>query len=282
MDYTTLVSAQDTLEHLEDPNWRIIDCQFDLKDKSHGYQSYRKEHIPSAIYADLENDLSSPISANSGRHPLPAVSDICEKFSKWGIQTNTQVIVYDNVFGSYAARLWWLLKWLGHRKVAVLNGGLTFWKQAGYPLTSKMPTVNPVDFSAQPNMSMMVDTNYIANTLSTSVLTLIDVRDSERYKGLQEPIDKAAGHIPGAINIPWKTNLDQNGLYLNSSQLQTQYQEILKNQESQNLVFMCGSGVSACHSLVALENIGISHTKLYPGSWSEWIQDASRPIETSF
>lgn len=280
MNHTSLISAEVTLEHLNDPNWRIIDCQFDLKDKNIGLQNYKSEHIPGAIYADLDLDLSSTITSNSGRHPLPEPAHILQKFGKWGIQPTTQVVVYDNAFGSFAARLWWLLKWMGHESVAVLNGGLHYWKQQQYPLTQDIFTPPVIDFSGNPNTQMAVDTKNLLATLQQSNLTLIDVRDPERFNGTYEPIDKVAGHIPGAINIPWKTNLDQQGLYLSNDQLLLHYKEILQNQDSKNIVFMCGSGVTACHSLVAMHSIGITDAKLYPGSWSEWIQDPSRPVKS--
>lgn len=281
MSYSSLVSAEITLEHLENPDWRIIDCQFDLKDKNLGYNNYKTGHIPGAIYADLDKDLSSPVTGVSGRHPLPSPEKICQTFGQWGIDTDTQVVVYDNVFGSFAARLWWLLKWMGHTKVAVLNGGLQYWKQMHYPLSKDTPNPKTTNFQPTPNMQMVVDAGKILQLLPQSRIALVDVRDPQRYSGTVEPIDKVAGHIPGALNIPWKTNLDKQGLYLNPPELITHYKAVLDNHESEDIVFMCGSGVTACHSLVALHSAGITNAKLYPGSWSEWIQDPSRPIESS-
>lgn len=281
MIYTSLVRADVTLEHINDTEWRIIDCRFDLKDKNAGLQHYREAHIPSAIYADLDKDLSSPVRPGTGRHPLPAIDDISRKLGEWGISATTQVVVYDDVSGSYAARLWWLLKWLGHQKVAILDGGLSYWKQQGYPLNNEIPDVIPASFQARPDMSMIIDTEALLKLLNSPSLTLVDVRDPARYTGAEEPIDKVAGHIPGSVNIPWKSNLDENGLYRNKTDLESLYSHFLINQETQNTVFMCGSGVTACHSLVALHYLGKSDVKLYPGSWSEWIEDPARPVEKS-
>lgn len=281
MKYTSLVSAEITQTHLQDPNWQIIDCQFDLKDKQLGYNNYKIEHIPGAIYANLDIDLSSPVTDLSGRHPLPAPEKISQKFGQWGINSSTQVVVYDNVYGSYAARLWWLLKWMGHENVAVLNGGLQYWKSMDYPLSQDIPVPKSTSFQSKPNKQMLVDAREILQLLPGSQIALIDVRDPERFSGKVEPIDKVAGHIPGAVNIPWKTNLDRQGLYLDPAELLLHYEKFIENYKSDNLVFMCGSGVTACHSLVALHSLGITDAKLYPGSWSEWIQDPSRPIESS-
>ena len=281
MNYSSLISAEETLEHINDPHWRIIDCQFDLKDKAKGFQNYKSAHIPSAIFADIEKDLSSPVSNRTGRHPLPAINKIRQQFGNLGIQSNTQVVVYDDAFGSFAARLWWLLKWYGHQNVALLNGGLSYWKQMQFPLSREIPVVKPTVYTGEPDMSMIVDAETIFRSLNSSNLTLIDVRDSKRFQGLQEPIDRVAGHIPGAINIPWKTNLDDQGLFLERTELLSNYEEVLNNQSSDNFVFMCGSGITACHSLVAMHYLGKNDAKLYPGSWSEWIENPDLPIQTS-
>ncbi|WP_455221031.1 sulfurtransferase [Kaarinaea lacus] len=281
MTYSSIISADLLQQHLNDANWRIVDCRFNLKAPDEGMSLYKMEHIPNAIYAHLDHDLSAPVSDTSGRHPLPDVETFKLKLGAWGIDTSKQVVVYDDAAGSYAARLWWMLRWLGHKSVAVLDGGFTLWKQQGLPTTNAIPHIEPATFVGQPNMDMLINSNALQEGLSKASICLIDVRDPQRYSGLEEPIDKVAGHIPGSINLPWKTNIADTGMYQSKAQLYDQYQKLLQDAAGKNVVFMCGSGVTACHSLVALEYIGISGAKLYPGSWSEWITDNSRPVATS-
>lgn len=281
MNFTSIISAEQTLQHLNDPDWLVFDCRFDLNNEHLGFEKYKSGHIPNAIYADLNNDLSSPVSEKTGRHPLPDIQTISGKIGSWGIKPDTQVVVYDDVYGSYAGRLWWILRWLGHKNVAVLNGGLTQWERLHYPLSKETPKLHPTTFIAKPDESMIADISIVEQSVSTPNITLIDVRDSDRYKGLREPIDKIAGHVPGSINIPWKTNLDENGLYLEKSELVTHYADLIHKKDIKNVIFMCGSGVTACHSLVALEYLAFQSARLYPGSWSEWIQDTDHPVESN-
>ncbi|WP_455206507.1 sulfurtransferase [Kaarinaea lacus] len=279
MKYRSIISADLVQQHLNDPDWRIVDCRFNLKAPDEGLAMYHMEHLPNAVYAHLDNDLSGPISKSSGRHPLPDVNQFKQKLGAWGIDNDKQVVVYDDAAGSYAARLWWMLRWLGHEAVAVLDGGFTVWKQQGLPTTVVAPKVDPTTFVGEPNMDMLVNSKTLEENLRAPSVSLIDVRDPRRYLGLEEPIDKIAGHIPGAINIPWKTNIADTGMYLSKAQLHDHYINVLREASSKKLVFMCGSGVTACHSLVALEYIGIPGARLYPGSWSEWIADPDRPVE---
>jgi thiosulfate/3-mercaptopyruvate sulfurtransferase len=281
MKYRSVISADLLQQHLADPAWRIVDCRFNLKAPDEGMSLYRMEHIPNAIYAHLEHDLSAPVSKTSGRHPLQDVNQFKRKLGAWGITHNTQVVVYDDAAGSYAARLWWMLRWLGHESVAVLDGGFTTWKQQGLPTTAVVPHINAVTFTGEPDMKMLVDSKTLERRLRESGICLVDVRDARRYLGLEEPIDNIAGHIPGAINIPWKTNIADNGLFQSKAQLHDHYMNVLRVTPGENIVFMCGSGVTACHSLLALDYIGVTGARLYPGSWSEWITDPSRPVEKS-
>lgn len=281
MHFTSIISAENTFQNLANPNWRVFDCRFDLQDENAGLTKYKLRHIPGAIYADLNKDLSAPVSDNSGRHPLPDIQDITHKFGLWGVTPETQVVVYDDVYGSYAARLWWMLRWLGHKNVALLNGGLTEWERLQLPVTKDITEPQVTTFTGKPDMSMIAEVSLIEQSLSSPNIALIDVRDPDRYQGLREPIDKIAGHVPGAINIPWKTNLDENGLYLEKARLLPHYSETIHETDSNALVFMCGSGVTACHSLVALEILGFRGAKLYPGSWSEWIQNPGHPVAPS-
>ncbi|WP_455376011.1 sulfurtransferase [Kaarinaea lacus] len=281
MNFSSIVSAEQTFQHLNDPDWLVFDCRFDLNNEHLGLEKYKSGHIPNAIYADLNKDLSSPVSEKTGRHPLPDVQTISEKFGSWGIKPDTQVVVYDDVYGSYAGRLWWILRWLGHKNVAVLNGGLTQWERLHYPLSKEIPKLQPTTFSAKPDETMIADISIVEQSVSTPNITLIDVRDSDRYKGQREPIDKIAGHVPGSINIPWKSNLDKNGLYLEKSELVTHYADLIHKKDLKDVIFMCGSGVTACHSLVALEYLDFQGATLYPGSWSEWIQDPKHPVDST-
>lgn len=280
MAYRTLISADIVQQNLSNKQWRIVDCRFNLKDPGEGMALYQMQHIPQAVYAHLDHDLSSPVTANSGRHPLPAVEQFKQTLGNWGITNDVQVVVYDDAAGSYAARLWWMLRWLGHDSVAVLDGGFSSWKQQGLPVTADIPRFSSTTYIGKPNLEMLIDSDKLQERLAQSQSLLIDVRDPNRYQGIEEPIDKVAGHIPGSINIPWKINIAENGLFLPKAQLHDYYKKLLRNQPIENTVLMCGSGVTACHSLLALEYIGISGARLYPGSWSEWISDPNRPIET--
>jgi thiosulfate/3-mercaptopyruvate sulfurtransferase len=281
MTYASIVSADVLQQHLDDPAWRIVDCRFNLKEPDEGLALYHMGHIPNAVYAHLDHDLSGPITASSGRHPLPDVERFKQTLGRWGIDASKQVIVYDDAAGSYAARLWWMLRWLGHEAVAVLDGGFTPWKQQGLPASTAIPEIEPLTFTGEPDMAMLIDSATLQDDLKHSNVCLIDVRDPRRYSGLEEPIDKVAGHVPGAVNIPWKTNVAENGMYLSRAQLHDQYIKTLCSTPDKKIVFMCGSGVTACHSLVALEYIGLGGALLYPGSWSEWITDPDRPVEQS-
>jgi len=279
MSFSSIVDADVVNAHRNDPHWRIVDCHYNLQSHDEGYTLYSREHIPNAIYAHLKNNLASPCTSTSGRHPLPDIEKFKHWLASWGINHQTQVVAYDNANGSFAARLWWLLRWLGHSKVAILNGGFNQWKLQGYPVSSDMPQFPASHFNGQPNMSWLVSSNDIVAQLPRAEITLIDVRDAERFEGLHEPIDKVAGHIPDAINVPWKTNLDPQGLFLPPTQLIEQYRDLLNLKSAEKTVFMCGSGVTACHSLAALAYAGIEGARLYAGSWSEWITDAQHPVQ---
>ena len=281
MNFRSIISADIVQQHLHHAQWRVVDCRFNLKIPDEGFALYQMEHIPNAVYAHLDHDLSSPVTSSSGRHPLPEVEKFKQKLGNWGIDKNTQVIVYDDSAGSYAARLWWMLRWVGHDSVAVLNGGFSSWKKQSLPVTSGIPHFSSTTFTGEANMEMLVESDKLQQELVHSRTLLIDVRDPNRFNGIEEPIDKIAGHIPGAINIPWKNNITEDGLFQPKALLHDQYKKIICETPGDNIVFMCGSGVTACHSLLALEYIGISGAKLYPGSWSEWISNPDRPVEPS-
>lgn len=281
MNYTTLISAEDLHQHLNDPNYVIIDCRFSLADTEAGFTAYRHGHIPNARYAHLDKDLSSNITDFSGRHPLPNFTQLVKKLGAWGIDNNSQVVVYDDVSGAFAGRLWWLLRYLGHNKVAVLEGGYNHWQKLSFLITTVLPSIKPSIFRVYPSENSMLNALEVQNGLAQKAICLIDARTPERYRGKNEPIDPVAGHIPGAVNRPFQSNLDRNGLFLSASALRRQFNMLIGDKNPQQVVHMCGSGVTACHNLLAMEVAGFSGSKLYAGSWSEWIRNKNRPIATN-
>lgn len=278
MAYETLIEPAALKSQLGAENWCIIDCRFSLADPEAGYREYLAAHIPGALYAHLDNDLSSPVRPGTGRHPLPERTTLQEKFGAWGIDSTTQVIVYDNSGGMMAARLWWLLRWMGHASVALLDGGLPRWQREGHPLTTALPVLTPRTFVPGPPLEQPVSSEELLSRLDDTDHLLIDVRAAERFRGEVEPLDRVAGHIPWAINLPLQNNLDGEGNFLPAAELQHYYANALGNRAPHHIAIMCGSGVTACHTLLALHLAGWHGAKLYAGSWSEWITDPSRPV----
>jgi len=276
----TLVSTEELAAHLEDPDWVVIDCRFTLTEPEAGRAAYARSHIPGARYAHLDDDLSSPKTATSGRHPLPDPARLAAKLGQWGVGEKTQVVVYDDSFGSIAVRLWWLLRWLGHDAVALLDGGLPKWKKEGRPVTAQLPTIVPAIFTARPSRDMWVDTHAVQDALQNKQALILDARADMRFSGDIEPIDPVAGHIPGAVNLPFEDNLDMGGTFLPAAELRELYQGLLHDRPPSSVIHMCGSGVTTCHNLLAMEIAGLPGGKLYPGSWSEWITDPARPVAT--
>jgi thiosulfate/3-mercaptopyruvate sulfurtransferase len=278
MSHSTLVTTDQLAPHLDDPNWVVIDCRFVLSDPAAGRAMYIDGHIPQARFADLDQDLSSPISEQSGRHPLPAPEQFLEAVKRWGINKHTQVVAYDQMGGALASRLWWLMRWLGHRQVAVLEGGYPAWTAQGLPTTADLPEVVPGDFQGTPDNQMWLTSEAVAQNLSSDTSALVDARDAARYRGEVEPVDPVAGHVPGAINLPFKANLDEQGRFLSAADLHARFQTVVGDRQPQDIVHMCGSGVTACHNILAMEVAGLSGSRLYAGSWSEWIRDEQRPV----
>jgi thiosulfate/3-mercaptopyruvate sulfurtransferase len=280
MQYDTIISVEDLYSHLHDPNWAIVDCRFDLQKPDWGFAAYQQAHIPGAVYAHLDNDLSAPITPSTGRHPLPAPDVIAQRLGSWGIRSQTQVVVYDTVGGAYAARLWWQLRFLGHQSVAVLNGGLQQWQAAGFPLAAGIETRQPAQFIPRPDWSMIAEAAEVAEIAPLPDYCLIDARAPKRFSGEQEPIDPVAGHIPGAVNRFHGANLNADGTFLPPEILRQQFIDLIGSTPLQQVIVYCGSGVTSCHHLLAMELAGISGARLYAGSWSEWIRDRKRPIST--
>lgn len=278
--FTTLISAQELAQRLSASDVLVVDCRFDLANPDSGENAYRAAHIPGAIYAHLDRDLSSPITPTSGRHPLPDPEQFAATLGAWGVTPETQVIAYDADNSAFAARLWWLLRWVGHRAVAVLDGGFKAWTTAGLPTTSDIPTRARSNFEAHPDRSMWVSTDEIPTRLQEG-WRLLDARAPERFEGKVEPIDPIAGHVPGAVNHPLGTNLGADARFLPADVLRSRYATSQAGVADERTIAMCGSGVTACHLLLAMEIAGKPGARLYAGSWSEWIRDPARPIATS-
>lgn len=279
MSHHTLVSAEILFQHIHHPDWILFDARFSLADAEAGEKAYRQGHLPGARYVHLNDDLSSPVRSYTGRHPLPNFSQLADKLGAWGVNHRSQVVVYDDAGGAFAGRLWWLLRCMGHERVAVLDGGLKQWQRLGLPMTTHLPKLTPQAFRCYLDDSHWLSATQVENGLASRSLRLIDARTPERFQGLQEPIDPVAGHVPKALNRPFQMNLDHQGLFLPASELKAQFQALLgKHTPSEKVVHMCGSGVTACHNLLAMEVAGLKDSKLYAGSWSEWITNANRSV----
>jgi thiosulfate/3-mercaptopyruvate sulfurtransferase len=277
--FTTLIDVSSLQQLQLDRTVAVIDCRFDLAQPEAGRRAFLDAHIPGARYADLNQDLSARMTATSGRHPLPAPRAFAATLERLGIGDDTQVIAYDDANGSIAARLWWMLRWLGHTSVAVLDGGFKAWRTAGGALESgqELPLPGTVRFSPRVDASAVIATADVADWLRDPDKLLVDARAAERYAGSTEPIDPVAGHIPGAVNQPFSLNLDPEGRFLPAPELKRRWQVRLGCAQPRNVAAMCGSGVTACHNLLGLEVAGLPGAKLYAGSWSEWIKDPARP-----
>lgn len=280
MKHTTLVSTELLAEHLDDPDWVVVDCRFTLTDTEAGRRAYAAGHLPGARYAHLDQDLSAPKSGKNGRHPLPDPATFARTLGHWGIDAGKQVVVYDDSFGAMAVRLWWMLRWMGHDAVALMDGGLPKWQRENRLMTTALPVVTPTVFTPHLREAMRVDADAVLAASQKGPELLLDARPEMRFLGEVEPIDPVAGHVPGAVNRPFDDNLDLGGTFLGADELRQMYEGLLAGRKPADVIHMCGSGVTACHNLLAMEIAGLPGAKLYPGSWSEWIADPSRPIAT--
>lgn len=278
--FTTVVQPHELQAHLADARWTVIDCRFDLANPAAGRLAYLAGHAPGAIYAHLDDDLASPIGPTSGRHPLPYPGELAARLGKWGVGNDSQVIAYDAANGAYAARLWWLLRWLGHGAVAVLDGGFAAWQRAGLPVESRIPQPTAARFVSHVRDAAWLSSDAVAESMAQGEIALVDARAADRFAGRNETIDPIAGHVPGARNHPFAANLDADNRFLPPAELRRRWLETLSGAPSAQAVCMCGSGVTACHDLLALEIAGLAGARLYAGSWSEWIRDTSRPVAT--
>lgn len=276
-----LISAAQLAAAIDSPQLRIIDCRFNLLEPDAGREAYVGGHIPGAVYADLDKDLAAPVTPDSGRHPLPTAAALASTFGKLGIAEDTFVVVYDNQGGAVAARGWWLLRWLGHNKVALLDGGLAAWTAQGSSLEEGVTAVESQDFVAERQNGWTIEVEEIAAAIENgSDLRLIDARAAARFDGSQEPIDTAAGHIPGTVNLAFDRSLDGDGRWRPMDELRQMWSELLSGDSTEPWSVMCGSGVTACHLAISAKLAGYPQPRLYVGSWSEWIRDPRRPIST--
>ena len=280
MNERTLVSAEWLAEKLGSPLLRLFDCRFELSSPGYGRESYAEEHIPTAVFADLERDLSAPRTSSSGRHPLPAPDRFAAKLRNWGVSEDSQVVVYDDSAGMYAARLWWMLRWLGHERVAVLDGGLRRWRQLDLPLQELAERPRPGNFMARQRPAMLAHIDEVASVATDNSLRLLDARAPERFRGEMETLDPIAGHVPGARNHPFMNSVDDDARFLPVERLRYMLDASLDGATSERTITMCGSGVTACHLLLAMEHADLPGAKLYVGSWSEWSRNPDRPIAT--
>jgi thiosulfate/3-mercaptopyruvate sulfurtransferase len=279
-DHTTLIEPVELEALIADPNVAIIDCRHDLARPLWGAQAYMQGHIPGAQFAHLDRDLSGSVTAHTGRHPLPPIPALLAMLCRFGIDEHVRVVAYDQHNGAIAARLWWLLRWLGHPGVSVLNGGLAAWSTLGLPLERTSVARAPRHFRARPDAAAAVSTREIEQALAGDEILLVDARAADRFAGRNETLDPVAGHVPGAINHPFASNLDAQGRFLAAAELRALWRKTLAGRDSAEVVVMCGSGVTACHDLLALEIAGLFGARLYAGSWSEWIRDPARPVAT--
>ncbi|NLP60057.1 sulfurtransferase [Paraburkholderia sacchari] len=280
--YTTLISAGNLHERLTAAPGSVLvfDCRFDLANPAAGETAYAAGHLPGARYLHLDRDLSGPKTGKNGRHPLPDRASLVATLMSWGLNAGQQVVAYDAQGGMYAARLWWLLRWLGHDSVAVLDGGLQAWEAAGFPLSKDVPAAAQGTFKASAPLQVTVDAQAIERNLSTHELTVVDARAADRYRGENETIDPVGGHIPGALNRFFKDNLSDDGRFKSAHTLRDEFTALLPGKTPEHVVLQCGSGVTACHNALAMEIAGMHGAALYAGSWSEWCSDPSRPVAT--
>ena len=275
-----LIPTEELAAHLSDPGWIVIDTRHELTNPETGPRVYGEGHIPGAFFMHVDHDLSAPKDGRNGRHPLPDLQEFAAKLNARGVDPGKQVVAYDDLGGNYAVRLWWMLRWLGHDKVAVLDGGYPLWLKEGRPVSKEVPAPRQGNFVPRPHLGDVVDAHFVQRFSQSPEVRVVDARGVERFSGQQEPIDPVAGHFPGAVNRFWKANLEPDGRFKAAAKLRPEFEALMAGLAPAQVVHMCGSGVTACHNLFAMELAGLSGSKLYPGSWSEWVADPSRPVAT--
>ncbi|MGH8618464.1 MAG: sulfurtransferase [Burkholderiales bacterium] len=275
--HKTLISAAELAAHANDPQWIVFDCRHDLADTGAGRRAYAQAHIPGAHFLHLDDDLSAARTGANGRHPLPDPQVFCARLGALGLASGMQAVAYDAHGGVYASRLWWMLRWVGHDAVTVLDGGLGAWQQAGYPVTAAASAPRPARFTGTPR-PLAVDAAFVAAHLDDGEMRLIDARAHDRFRGENETLDPVGGHIPGAVNRFFRDNLAADGRFKPAAALRAEFATLLGGTNAAQVVQQCGSGVTACHNLLAMEAAGLTGSRLYPGSWSEWCADPARPV----
>ena len=280
MSYTTLISVKELQQHLDDPGFVLLDCRGELTDPQAGAAAFAVGHLPGAQHADPDVHLSDKSLAKDGsfrgRHPLPSPENFIQTLRHWGIHPQSQVIVYDGHAGMFASRVWWMLRWVGHTQVALLDGGLPAWQAAGGAVTTAVTTKAPGSITLQASLVRTVSADDVLANLDTKQSIVLDARANDRFRGENETIDPVAGRIPGARNRMFKDNLQSNGCFKNAEALRAEFSALIRSPES--TIAQCGSGISACHNLLAMAVAGIDAARLYPGSWSEWCSDPARPV----
>jgi thiosulfate/3-mercaptopyruvate sulfurtransferase len=279
MSHTTLVSVAELAAHLDDGNWIVCDCRHDLANYHFGRRAYAQSHIPSARFLHLDEDLSGPKTGRNGRHPLPHPITFTLRLAALGIDNSKQIVAYDSSGAPYAARLWWMLRWIGHSKASVLDGGWEAWTSAAKPVTAALPVITPASYNPHLTPQLAVDAKLVQKSIGGNEIRVLDARSPDRFRGENETLDPVAGHIPGAANRFFKQNLEANGRFKPAATLQQEFTSLLDTRAPASIVHQCGSGVTACHNLLAMEIAGLAGSRLYPGSWSEWVSDRTRPVE---
>ncbi len=275
-----LVSVERLRGHLHDPRWCIVDVRHDLFDADAGIRAYQAGHIPNAVFAGIDTQLSGGKTGFNGRHPLPPRDELVETFRGWGINSDSQIVAYDAQGGQFASRLWWLARWLGHARVALLDGGWPKWLNDTHLSSQQLVKIVRGNFTASESMMPLATVDQVLQSLDSQDGILLDARTAERFRGEQEPIDPVAGHIPGARNRPWQQNLNSDQTFKSARELRSEFEALLNQRTPDQITHQCGSGVTACHSVFAMELAGLPGSALYGGSWSEWIADPARPVAT--
>lgn len=277
MRYETLIDSSELARRLGSSSLVILDARHVLTDADAGFAGYRRGHLPGAHFLHMDRDLSGPKNGSNGRHPLPEREAAARTFAALGVSADTQVVVYDQNNSSMAVRAWWMLRWLGHRAVAVLDGGFDRWLAEGHPIDTGTPQAHPARFDAKPGDPTARADELLAN-LGSAAMLVVDARAPERFRGDVEPLDPVAGHIPGAVNRPFADNLDADGRFKCAETLRAEWNRVLGGRDPATVVHHCGSGITGCHNVLAMQIAGLGTTRLYPGSWSEWCADPTRPV----
>jgi thiosulfate/3-mercaptopyruvate sulfurtransferase len=275
-----LVSCEQLAAHANDPTWIVFDCRHDLMDVAKGEQWYREGHIPGAFLANLDTDLSGEKTGTNGRHPLPSPAMFSAFLARHGVTTQSHVVAYDDVGGQFAARLWWLCRWVGLRNASLLDGGIQRWVAQARPISTAIPVTKPASFAGRADSFMISTVDEVLSRIGRADLVLIDARAPERYRGEVEPIDPVAGHIPSALNRFYKENLKVDLTFKSPDEIRKGLVDLMAGRSATEVVHQCGSGVTACANVFAMEYAGLKGSRLYAGSWSEWVADPSRPVAT--